>query len=541
MNKRALAILVGIFCIAIFFRFYHLGSVPPSPSLDEVSLGYNAYSILHTGKDEYGTPFPLQLRAYDDFRPALYLYPVVAAIRIFGLNAVAVRAPSVIFSLITIFFIFQSAWIIGKKYTTSENPALWALGFAAISAWHVYISRLGHEVNLGLMLFTAGMYSLIHWSLTKRTYGLYWGALFLALSLYGYQSEKVILPVFGMVFVCVFYRRLLREWQTSIKAGILFGLIALYAVILTLSPQGLSRLKGTSAIGIDAPQIQQALSAHAKAVQRHDRIASVLTSKYVTTISIVANNYIQHFNPLWLASGAQRENHKVPFMGLIMWWELGLMLVGIWYMWRVMPKEIVALMLLWVFTAPIPAAITTQAPHAMRAFTMFPPFMILAGFGAYALTLLQKKTIWISLLFVLLSVGSAYQVGGGYFKTFKMEQSDSFQYALGQSMSYVQKHQKEYTRVIVANNAAGYQSYMFFLFYTQFDPFTYLAQGGTVSGGYAQPHTIGKYTFEPIAQSDVVRKDTLYIANIDGQPLQGRVLQTFTNLDGKPALVAVSL
>src|SRR5438046_1183056 len=103
MKKYIIFILfILILLIAIFFRCYQLSKIPPSPSLDEVSIGYNAYSILNTGKDEYGYHFPLLLRAYDDWRPALYVYMVIPFVKLFGLTVFAVRLPSVLLSFITI-------------------------------------------------------------------------------------------------------------------------------------------------------------------------------------------------------------------------------------------------------------------------------------------------------------------------------------------------------------------------------------------------------------------------------------------------------
>ena len=49
MKKKFLLLI--ILAIAIFFRFYGLDKVPPSASLDEASIGYNAFSILKTGAD----------------------------------------------------------------------------------------------------------------------------------------------------------------------------------------------------------------------------------------------------------------------------------------------------------------------------------------------------------------------------------------------------------------------------------------------------------------------------------------------------------
>ena len=541
MLRAKIFIIIAIFFLAAFLRLYRLDSVPPTPSLDEVSIGYNAYSILKTGMDEYKTFFPLQLRAYDDFRPALYLYPVVATVSIFGLNAFAVRLPSVIFSLVTLFFIFQTAQLLGKKYFMSDTIALWVLAFSAVSPWHIYISRLGHEVNLGLVLFTAGAYAIVYWAVVQKTIGLYWAAMLMALSLYGYQSEKIVLPIFGATFVALFWRRLISHTKESVYALVIFVVLALYAVMLTLSPQGLSRLHGTSATGTDAPQMQQAMVAHAKAVSQGDRVGALLTSKYVTAATIIANNYVSHFSPLWLFTGNRRESHKVPNMGLLSWLSGVLFIGGLWYAYHLVPKKIYLLLLAWVLTGPLPAAITTQAPHAMRAITMFPAMMIIIGIG---MGMVEKKLRWkmIGVWFVaMLLLYQGVTFYKQYFEVFPKEQSDSFQYALGDALVYVSQQQHKYSHVIVTNEGAGYQSYMFFLFYNRYEPKQYLNNGGTISGGYAQMHRIGKTSFEPIEKTEQVLPDTLYIADVSLIPLGGVVKQVFTNIDGKPALVAITL
>src|SRR3989344_6012623 len=92
-------LFIIILLAAVFLRFYRLDVIPPHPSLDEVSIGYNAYSILQTGKDEFGYKLPILLRAYDDWRPAHYTYLVIPFVEFFGLNVFAVRLPSVLLSI----------------------------------------------------------------------------------------------------------------------------------------------------------------------------------------------------------------------------------------------------------------------------------------------------------------------------------------------------------------------------------------------------------------------------------------------------------
>ncbi len=60
------SLLLVIVILAGFLRLWQLGVVPISPDWDEAALGYNAYSILHTGRDEYGIFLPRALIALDD-------------------------------------------------------------------------------------------------------------------------------------------------------------------------------------------------------------------------------------------------------------------------------------------------------------------------------------------------------------------------------------------------------------------------------------------------------------------------------------------
>ena len=77
---------IAIFGLALLLRFYWLTKNPPALNIDEVSIGYNAYSVLHTGKDEYGQFMPLLFRSYDDYKPPLYVYMVTGAMAIFWSN-----------------------------------------------------------------------------------------------------------------------------------------------------------------------------------------------------------------------------------------------------------------------------------------------------------------------------------------------------------------------------------------------------------------------------------------------------------------------
>ena len=94
--KKINPILFLIVVIAIFVRFIFINSAPPSLNWDEISHGYNAYSILKTGKDEWGKFMPLIFRAYGDYKLPLYIYLTAISELFFGLSTFSVRLISAI-------------------------------------------------------------------------------------------------------------------------------------------------------------------------------------------------------------------------------------------------------------------------------------------------------------------------------------------------------------------------------------------------------------------------------------------------------------
>src|SRR3989344_607682 len=101
MKKTALLFVVILF-IAAALRLYKLGAVPVSPDWDEVALGYNAYSILQTGRDEYGNFLPMSIRSFDDYKPPLYVYLTIPSVALFGLSVFATRVPSAVMGILAV-------------------------------------------------------------------------------------------------------------------------------------------------------------------------------------------------------------------------------------------------------------------------------------------------------------------------------------------------------------------------------------------------------------------------------------------------------
>jgi len=102
-NKKLKIINFSLILLMIFSfitRFFRLGSVPEAFAADEAALGYNAWSILTTGRDEWGQFLPLTLRSIDDWKPAIYSYLAMPGVALLGLNETTTRLPGAIFGFL---------------------------------------------------------------------------------------------------------------------------------------------------------------------------------------------------------------------------------------------------------------------------------------------------------------------------------------------------------------------------------------------------------------------------------------------------------
>ncbi|RJR25698.1 phospholipid carrier-dependent glycosyltransferase, partial [Candidatus Microgenomates bacterium] len=194
--------LVLLVAFSLFLRLYKISSLPPSLNWDEVSHGFNAFSVLETGKDEWGQSFPLIFRAYGDYKLPLYIYLTSLSIKFFGLNIFSVRLVSALAGTGLVLV----SYLIALKITKSKSLSFFAAFLTAVSPWSLFVSRAGLEANLAAFLFALGVYFLINF-LDKSDYKkLSYTAFFWGLSVYAYNSARVLVPLFVLFCLLLFIK-----------------------------------------------------------------------------------------------------------------------------------------------------------------------------------------------------------------------------------------------------------------------------------------------------------------------------------------------
>ncbi len=202
MKFRYYLILVIILIATFLFRFYRVTEIPPSLNWDEVSIGYNAFSILKTGKDEWNQPFPIHFKSYGEYKLPVQVYASIPGIYFLGLNELGIRITPVVYGTLTVLIMF----FLGRALFQSSAAGLISAFLLGISPWHIQLTRASFESSLATFFVTAGIWLLIKGFKDKKW--LVVSMIPFALSVFTYNSARIFTPLFLIVVLFIYRKHL---------------------------------------------------------------------------------------------------------------------------------------------------------------------------------------------------------------------------------------------------------------------------------------------------------------------------------------------
>lgn len=558
-----LGILAVIFFVGIFLRFYQLGQNPPGLTWDEASLGYNAYSILQTGKDEYGNFLPVDFRSFDDHKPPLYVYLTVPSVAFFGLTEFAVRFPSAVLGsltvLVTYFFVKEILLVIGvvkkeerhgfallldKKNT--EIIALFSAFFFAISPWSLQFSRAAFEGNIGLFFLILASFFFLKGTTNGKFF--LFSALFFVCSFYSYHSFRLVGPIFIILAATLFAKELLLQKKYVLFSLLLAGVLSVPIALTFLGTSGSgARL---SMVGIFSST--EILPTHIAREERDklsgDNLGAIFHNRRIVYGLSIAKGYLDHWNPdfLFFHGDGGRQHHAVE-MGMIYFWEFPFILLGVASLLFVFNKRIAFLFLLFA-VSPIASSLTTGTPHPVRAIAMIPALHIFTAVGAYCtfLFLVRQKTRVIGYVgimgFFILLLGNVLYYFHQYYVHTPIEYGDFWQYGYKELFVTVKPYEKDYDKIIVTYRYD--QPYIYYLFYNKIDPAWYQGHWDSSKTGNVErmQRVVGKYEFKNIDwERDSKSPRTLIVGAPWEVPSSSASLKDIRFLDGAVAFRIISI
>lgn len=539
--RKNLIIILLIIILGAFLRFWQIGSVPISPDWDEVALGYNAFSILQTGKDEYGEFLPVVLRSFDDYKPALYTYLVMPLVAVMGLTVEAVRTPSALLGTLSIFLVY----LLVKELFKKDAVALITAFLLSISPWHIQFSRIAFESNVGLFFNILGALFFIK-GLKKPIY-LVLSSIVFALNLYVYQSEKIFTPLLILSLALIFRKQLFSIPRKFLVMSGIVGLLVILpmAQFTFTNKDALARAKGVSIFsqGVPVGLSQKILNDQLNS----DLPGLLIDNRRVVYAKSVLAGYLSHFDPVWLFISGDISRHHAPQMGLLYLFELPFLLIGIYYLiFGKFDRKAKLLVFSWLLIVPIPASVTSGVPHAVRTLNFLPTFQILTALGLLwslaQILRLKQKLIFIPVKYlILLLILSVSLFNFSYYLNQYFVQQNflnalDWQYGYAKVIPYIEKDLGNYKKIVVSNQPPMDQSYMFFLFYLKYPPSKYHEEASNASGGFRENHSFGNFEFRPIKWENEKRENTLYV----GRPVDfgpgADILHSVYYPNGEPAM-----
>ena len=496
MSKSIIVVLL----IAAFLRFYKLDSYPVSISWDEAAIGYNAYSIAQTGKDEYGQKFPVLFRSFNDYKLPGYIYLDALLIKIFGLSSFTTRMPSALMGVFAILAIYLLV-----KNLFNQKVAAIASFFLAISPWHLQFSRAAFESNGALTIVLYGIVLLLLGLRNKI-----WAFLsipILAASLYFYYSPRIFIPLILAAFIIIFRKEIIPNFKFFAFGFLAAAVISIPIVTRVLSFEGQKRVREVSVFA--DPSLAK-IYADTR-LKNELPLENIFLNQRIPYAIEVLKNYSTYFSPTFLFFAHDpNPRHRSFNQGNFYLFEIVTILLGAFLLMRQKETKSKFFLLAWLLAAPIPASFAKDSPHALRALLMLPALVIISAIGAKSL-LNVNMTRLIALPIVLITF-IFYAIS--YYILYPRQDSQSW--AFGHRQLYSKLSQLEKTADTVIVSGYYWKPYIFYLYYNKIDPALYQKE--------ENQQKIGKYKFG--------------IAGWDGgQDLNGQILESQKN---KETLVAIS-
>lgn len=462
--KKPWFVLLLITFFAFGQRFFNVASNPPSLNWDEISHGYNAFSLLKTGADEWGMKFPLIFRAFGDYKLPLYIYLTAIPVYFLGLTATSVRLVSVLAGTLAI----PGIYLLTRKLFPNKKSLPFLSAFLlAINPWHFFISRPALEANLALTLVIFGFWALLKALKNPKFYLL--SSLLLGLSLHTYNVSRVFVPLMLIVFFVIYRPKFKLER---------FRIISISIFTLFLSIVGYQVLSGTGTARYSKISILSDAAVYQLGLARADSSLPPLISKLrynrpLYFLTEFTKYYVSYFSPsfIYQSQGAQYQ-FAIPGKNLFTLPVTILSLIGGAYLILRRRSKSMFFLFSWLLISPVGAALTADPPQAIRPNLMIPAVIIFASLGLYWVVTLFKKHRWakvVVLISLLLSCLLGYiRYLDSYYQEYPVKYSWSWQYGYQQVIDYVNENQAGYDRVIFTKYYG--EPHLFYAFFTKLNP-----------------------------------------------------------------------
>ncbi len=468
MSKRIVFSCLAIILLGFGLRFFRLGEVPVGFHRDEAFLGYNAYSLLRTGRDMSGHFLPLHFESFI-YSPGGYSYLAIPSIFLFGLNPYSVRFPAAFLGSLTILLLYFVTRNLFPK--SSKFLGLVASFFLAITPWHINLSRTTTESVPVVFFISLGVLLFVLWNKQKNYLFLIASFISFAITLTMYQAPRAFLPLFLPLLILLHID--VKKYKFTLIPFLCYLLLIILPVIGILSSPALAtRMKTVGIWSTEETKLTVAEQIREDGVMHIPaKLSRLIHNKFIGYGEVFLKNYFAHlsYDFLFTDKGLP-DRYRVPDSGLLYLSMLPFVLIGLVVALSRYPRQ-GGLLVGWILLAIVGSALTfDDVPNLQRTLLVFPALTMLMALGCEYIYFHKNKRVkfFVIAMFALGFTFEGYRYLHHYYIQQLVHRPWYRQEGYQTLVQDIQTRKQDYDKVIVTNRESA--PTIFFLFFTSYDP-----------------------------------------------------------------------
>ena len=453
---------------------------PPALNADEATNAYDAYSILKTGKDQYGNFMPLRFKSFGDYKLPLLTYLAIPFIKMFGLTETGIRMvnfPFVFFFPIIIYFLTQE--LFNKK-----NVSLLAAFLSAFAPGLQLFGRQAHEGFLTAFFLTLSFYLFLKLLKKQNVLNFSFFVFTFLMALFGYHSTRLWVGFYFFLFLFFIFKKKLSKLTVLIFIVVilLFGISD-----LIYKPTRIQNLLFYNNIGFSL-KINEL---------RGEGGSRLVYNKLTVGLKDLINEYSKYFSPQFLViNGDGNSRFGYPGISPITALEYIFIFIGLYYLFKNKEKWRYLVLLMLLFS-PISAALSWAGESITRSIFIFIPILIISAYGI--INFLNKKNVIFYLLLSIFYLLSLFYSWDFYLNHYPKRAVvlRSWQAGYKELANYIKTNYNRYDKFYITKKNG--QPYIYLLFYLNYPPEKYQKESSLSSAdqyGFGQVEKFDKFIFD---------------------------------------------
>lgn len=504
MNKlrenKSLIIIIVLILFGAFIRIALINKIPNALNVDEVSAGYESYSILNYGIDRNDNFLPVHFVAWGSGQNVLYSYLMMPFILLLGLNVFSIRLPMALIGVLALFLFYKLI-----KNVENNKIAIIGLAFLTICPWHIMKSRWGLESNIFPELILLATYLLVKYIKNKNIKLLYIFSAILGLATYAYGTSYFFVPVFlAISLIYLLYKKNIKISNALISV-LITSVIALPLIVFTIINT------------FNLPQINLPfLTIPRLTANRYQEMSSVFSGDFIKNS---LTNFIESIKIL-IFQNDKLEWNALKWYGICYIFSLPFIILGAIINFRKDNQNIVKNIInIWFISSVL--LMFVCEPNINRINVAMFPIIYYAVIGISKTIEKSKKVLPIILGIVYIYSFVSFSI---YYCNTNFDEMFVFEGELKEVIEYIKDKEE---KVYITNKIK--EPYIYVLFYTKTSTIEYTntVQYFTKGRNFEVVKSFGKYNF--YIPKDI-NEEAIYILkkeDLENYDIEGYVVKSF--------------